>query len=103
MGQFPLVNVQVDIEFLNKFTKDVNYFGVKFRPAPALRDKTLGALECKNSVIIILIHKLLHDAEYAKETQNVNLGLTKVLYIATYLSNMLYGENLLSSFEMWRV
>lgn len=95
-------SVQVDIELLHKFTKELNYFRVKFMPAPAWLHKKLDVVKQKNSVIRILTHNLLHDAQYAKETLDINVRLTEVLSRAAYLSSILYGGKLLSSFEMFR-
>lgn len=46
----PPANAQAEIDFLNKFTKDLNYFGVKSRPEPAQRHNKLGVFERKNSL-----------------------------------------------------
>lgn len=46
--------VSADMKFLNKFTKESHYFGVKFNPVHARRQNKLGVVERKSAIIRLL-------------------------------------------------
>lgn len=95
-------HVSADVEFLNKFAKQLHYFGIKFKPTPARRHNKLGVVERKNSVVRLLIQRLVKDGSYASASRAVSITPDELLSRATYLSNILYGSKLLSSFELAR-
>lgn len=95
-------SLSADPEFLNKFTKDLNYYHIQFIPVPARRHNKIGVVERKNSVLRMLVQKLLKDAEYARKTRSVSVSVKEILSRGTFLSNILYGNKMLSSFELAR-
>lgn len=45
----------VDVEFLNKFYKELRYFYINFKPTPDLRHNMLSFLERNISVVLLLV------------------------------------------------
>lgn len=98
----PPLSLSADVEFLNKFSKELRYFGIEFNPTPARRHNKLGVVERKNAVLRVLIQRLLLDSSHASSTRGVTVDHVEILSRATYLSNILLGGKLLSSFELAR-
>lgn len=63
----PLRYISADPEFLNKFVKESNYFGIAFNPTSARRRSKLSVLERENAVIRLFVQRLLNDALHAEK------------------------------------
>lgn len=98
----PPIYVSADVEFLNKFSKEIHYFSVKFKPVPARRHNKLGVVERKDAVVRILIDRLSNDSQHALASRRIQEPQHEILSRDTYLSNIHYGSKLLSSFELAR-
>lgn len=90
--------LSTDVEFLNKFAEELKYFGIMFKAHPARRHNKLGVVERKNSVVRLLFQRLLKDAKDAVNRRNVHIHHAELISRATFLSNLIFGGKLLSSF-----
>lgn len=81
--------VSSDIEFINKlFVIALMYFGTLLEPRTARRNSNLGVFERKNSVVRLLVQRLLKDAQYFSKTRDTVVSSKKFLASAAYLSNI---------------
>lgn len=60
--------------------------------------KKIGVVGPKNAVVRLLIHRLLKDVTFFKSSESIDR--VALLSRATYLSNILFGNKILSSFEL---
>jgi len=92
--------VSGDVEFLNsKFSSSLRYFHIMFEARPARRHNKLGVVERKNAVVRLIVQRFSKDAEFFN---GCVVAKEELLSRATYLSNILYGSKMLSSFELVR-
>lgn len=89
------------IEFMNQcFMSALRCFGIRFEPRPARRHKKLGTVEGKNSVVCLIVQRILKDAEHAQKAHGSFAGKAEILSEAKYLSKILYCGKNVSSFEI---
>lgn len=89
--------------FNNNMTEAMESFQITIEPRPARRHKKLGIVERKNGIIRCLSQWLFEDAEFfinSRRTKVGNVDINDVLSRATNINNNLYGNKILSSFEM---
>ena len=95
--------VSADPEFFNsRFAEALRYFNIQFQPRPARRHNKLGVVERKKSVVRTIIQRLLKDADYFHPSRDRKPEQEDILSRAVYLSNILYGSQSMSSFELAR-
>lgn len=85
----------------NIFKKFFDYYRIEFQDRSARRQSKLGVVERKNA-IRLYSQLILKDAEYVLASRGVEITHAELLSRATFLSNVIYGEKKLSSFEMVR-
>lgn len=96
-GHRPARYLSPDPEFFNRFATEANYFGIAIKPTSARRQKELGVAKSQTSVIRLLVQRLLWDASYVADVQNVSLTEAEKLSQAAFLSNSFYGSKVRSS------
>lgn len=82
------------------FTRALSYFSKSFQPRQARKHNKLGVLERNNSIMIIFIKHLLMDAEYFSKRRGKLVSSQESLPMAMYLSDIMYGGRLCSSFQL---
>jgi len=82
---------EFDKKILQKWMSDR---GARFTPLPARRHNKAGSVERKNRVVKDVLEKLDHDKKHA--------SFQDKLVMAQFASNILYGNKMMSSFEMVR-
>lgn len=102
----PLGKVSKDLELLKvAFKSAMAHFGITFEPWQAGRHSKLGSVEWKDTVIRTIWQKLKIDERGAhRDDANLqeNITVNELQSRDTYLSNVLYGSKVLSSFKMVR-
>lgn len=98
----PSQYISADLEFINKFETEVNYFGIVFKPTSARRHDKFGVLKRNNSVIGLLVQRILQDASHAEKIHIDTVSETEILSRATFLSNPPEEWKALSSSELAR-
>ena len=78
-------NVSADIEFLKRFSKELNYFNINFQPVPARRYNKVGVVERKNSVLRLFLQKILKDLEHAQNTRGQSMSDVEILSRGKFL------------------
>lgn len=96
----PSQHISSDLKFLNNFAAEVNSFRISLTPASAHRHNELVVVQRKNSVIRLVVQRLLHKELHAEKAHNVTVSKIEILSRLTFLTSSLYGSKVFSSFEL---
>ncbi len=95
--------VSGDREFVKSpFKKFLWDYGISLQERPARRHNKIGIVESKHNSIRLFVQRLLKDAEYWRLSMGLEISRQSILSKATFLSNALRGNAILSSFELAR-
>lgn len=78
----------------------MRYLGIKYLEVPALCHKKIGSVESKMAVVRNLINRLLIDPEHAFLENIAAINHEEVLSKANYLSNIMFCNKKLRSFDL---
>lgn len=87
-----------DLEFSSKFAALVRYIESTFNEVLAHGHRKHGAVDSKNSEILLLAQPLLHSASHALQTHCTRDLSQRILRRATFLRCIFYKFNIVSGF-----
>lgn len=99
----PPTSVSADLEFDNDdFKKALKTYDISFNRRPARRHQKMGSIESSNFVLRMITEKILADEDYQLKKFATKTPIEVILSKAVFVSNIMYGQKLVSPFELAR-